>query len=96
MFTVLCITSAFTEEPFRNCAVRGISRCIPGVLNKEESFENDSFQGNLLECPQYTRPAEFMGLKVPDVLLSGNHAEIAKWRCEKSLEKTKNNRPDLL
>lgn len=73
-----------------------ISRLIPGVLNKEESHEDESFENGTLEYPQYTRPEEFMGLRVPDVLLSGNHGEIKKWREEESLKKTKERRPDLL
>ena len=70
-------------------------RFLEGVLSSE-SLDEESFSNNMLEYPQYTRPAEFMGRKVPEVLLSGNHKEIAKWRREKSLEKTKQVRPDLL
>lgn len=73
-----------------------IVRLIPGVLEKPEATINESFTENLLEGPQYTRPEEFEKLKVPKVLLSGNHGQIAKWRQEKSLAKTKKNRPDLL
>lgn len=73
-----------------------IVRLIPGVLKKPEATINESFTQNLLEGPQYTRPEEFDGLKVPGVLLSGNHGEVDKWRNEKSLEKTKKVRPDLL
>ncbi len=76
--------------------VDSITRLIPGVLEKKEATVNESFTDNLLEGPQYTRPEEFEGLKVPDVLLSGNHAKIEKWRKEKALEKTKKMRPDLL
>lgn len=76
--------------------IDAVARLIPGVLNKEESFQDESFSDNLLEYPQYTRPPEFMGRKVPDVLLSGHHQNIAKWRKEKSLEITKAKRPDLL
>ena len=72
-----------------------ISRLVPGVLNNEESSEDESHSAGLLEYPQYTRPAEWMGKKVPDVLISGNHALIAKWRMEQSLEVTKKNRPDM-
>jgi tRNA (guanine37-N1)-methyltransferase len=72
-----------------------ISRLVPGVLNNEESSEDESHSAGLLEYPQYTRPAEWMGKKVPDVLVSGNHALIAKWRMEQSLEVTKKNRPDM-
>lgn len=71
-------------------------RLIPGVLGNEESALTDSFQDHLLAPPLYTRPAEFRGLKVPDVLLSGNHAKIAEWRHKKAYEKTRNQRPDLL
>lgn len=72
-----------------------VVRLIPGVLEKVEAIVNESFTTNLLEGPQYTRPEEFEGKKVPKVLLSGNHAKIAKWRKEKSKELTKNRRPDL-
>lgn len=71
-------------------------RLIPGVLEKEEATKYESFTEGLLEYPQYTRPEEFKGWKVPKVLLSGNHKEIEKWRKEKALEKTKKVRPDLL
>jgi tRNA (guanine37-N1)-methyltransferase len=74
-----------------------IVRLIPGVLKKEEATEFESFSDqNLLEYPQYTRPEEFNGWKVPEVLLSGNHAEIEKWRKEKALKKTEKTRPDLI
>ena len=73
-----------------------LSRLIPNVLHNEHSSVDESFSDNLLEYPQYTKPADFNGLKVPDVLLSGNHKEIEKYRHEKSLEITKKNRPDLL
>ena len=62
----------------------------------EQSAADDSFSGGLLEAPQYTRPADFRGWKIPDVLLSGNHAEIAEWRKKEALRRTKENRPDLL
>ena len=73
-----------------------ISRLVPGVLNNEVSAEFESFQDNLLEYPQYSRPVEFEGLRVPDVLLSGHHANIEAWRREKSLERTLKWRPNLL
>ena len=76
--------------------VDAITRLIPGVLGKEESLLHESFEGNMLEGPQYTRPADFHGNKVPDVLLSGNHKAIELWRKEKALAKTKKVRPDLL
>ncbi len=75
--------------------VDSISRYVDGVLNKE-SIEEESFSNGLLEYPQYTRPEVFEGISVPEVLLSGNHQNIAKWRKEKSLEITKNKRPDLI
>jgi tRNA (guanine37-N1)-methyltransferase len=73
-----------------------IIRLLPGVLSDETSALSDSFQDNLLAPPVYTRPAEFKGLKVPDVLLSGHAEEIMKWRHEKAIERTKDRRPDLL
>ena len=76
--------------------VDAISRYVPSVLGNSETTSDESFSNNLLEYPQYTRPAEFMGLKVPDVLVSGNHQEVDKWRYQQSLEITKKNRPDLL
>ncbi|HEY7001884.1 MAG TPA: tRNA (guanosine(37)-N1)-methyltransferase TrmD [Candidatus Udaeobacter sp.] len=76
--------------------VDAIVRLLPGALGDEQSAVDDSFNCGLLETPQYTRPAEFRGWKVPEVLLSGNHAEIAKWRKEQALKRTRKNRPDLL
>ena len=76
--------------------VDAVVRLLPGVLGHEHSAHDDSFSARLLEAPQYTRPAEFRGWKVPDVLLSGNHAEIAKWRKEQAEKRTRENRPDLL
>ena len=73
-----------------------VSRLVPGVLNNEESAEFESFHDNLLEHPQYTRPVEFRGRKVPDVLLSGHHGNIDKWRREQSLKRTLERRPDLI
>lgn len=75
--------------------IDSIYRLCDGVITKE-SLEEESFQGKYLEYPHYTRPAEFRGLKVPDVLLSGNHRVIEEWRSKKRYEKTLNNRPDLL
>lgn len=72
-----------------------ISRLVPGVLNKEESFQTESFADDLLEYPQYTRPEVWHDKKVPDVLLSGHHVNIAKWRYEESVKRTKERRPDL-
>jgi tRNA (guanine37-N1)-methyltransferase len=76
--------------------VDAIVRLLPGALGHEQSAADDSFSNGLLEAPQYTRPAEFRGWKVPEVLLSGNHAEIAKWRKEQAIKRTRENRPDLL
>jgi tRNA (guanine37-N1)-methyltransferase len=76
--------------------VDAVVRLLPGVLGHELSASDDSFSVGLLEGPQYTRPAEFRGWKVPDVLLSGNHAEIAAWRKKEALRRTRENRPDLL
>lgn len=75
--------------------VDSIARLIPGVIT-EDSHENDSFNNNLLDYPTYTKPADFRGLKVPDVLLSGHHENIRKYRYEESLKRTKERRPDLL
>lgn len=76
--------------------VDAVVRLLPGVLSDETSALSDSFQGGLLDAPVYTRPAEFRGWKVPDILLSGNTPEIEKWRFEQSLERTRARRPDLL
>lgn len=73
-----------------------ISRLIPGVLNNDTSAEFESFHDNLLEYPQYTRPEEYRGLKVPDILLSGHHKNIDAWRREQSIKRTLERRPDLL
>jgi tRNA (guanine37-N1)-methyltransferase len=76
--------------------IDAIVRLLPGALGDGTSAADDSFIAGLLEYPQYTRPEEFKGLKVPDVLLSGNHKEIEKWRKQQAIEKTEANRPDLL
>ena len=73
-----------------------IVRLLPNALGSETSAANDSFSNNLLDCPHYTRPPDFRGMSVPEVLLNGNHAEIERWRREKALEKTKKIRQDLL
>lgn len=72
-----------------------VARLVPGVLNNEESATTESFYDGLLEYPQYTRPEEWMGRRVPEVLLSGHHANIEKWRLEQSVERTRVRRPDL-
>ena len=76
--------------------IDALARFIPGVLGEENSLTHESFTGSLLDFPQYTRPAEFRGMSVPQVLLSGNHGEIEKWRHARRIEKTRNVRPDLL
>jgi len=73
-----------------------VCRLIPGVLGDEESAKEETFSRGQLEYPHYTRPAEFRGMRVPEVLLSGNHAEIAKWREQQSVRRTRQRRPDLL
>ena len=77
------------------CIIDSISRKLDGTLGKIESMEEDSFENGLLEYPQYTKPREYRGLKVPDVLLNGNHALIAEYRHEEQLKRTKERRPDL-
>ncbi|HEX8634449.1 MAG TPA: tRNA (guanosine(37)-N1)-methyltransferase TrmD [Pyrinomonadaceae bacterium] len=83
-------------EPAAAVVVDAMVRLIPGALGSETSAANDSFSEGLLDFPHYTRPPEFRGRRVPDVLLGGNHAEIARWRKESALLKTRRNRPDLL
>ena len=78
------------------CIMDAVSRLVPGVLNNDDSASDESFEGNTLEYPQYTRPEEFMGKHVPDVLLSGHHANIERWRREQSLLRTIERRPDLM
>ncbi|MCP2730325.1 tRNA (guanosine(37)-N1)-methyltransferase TrmD [Limnofasciculus baicalensis] len=75
--------------------INGVMRLLPGTVAKEESLKLESFEAGLLDYPQYTRPAEFRGQKVPDVLLSGNHREIERWRREQQIERTRSRRPDL-
>ncbi|HTB82679.1 MAG TPA: tRNA (guanosine(37)-N1)-methyltransferase TrmD [Candidatus Sulfotelmatobacter sp.] len=76
--------------------IDAVTRLLPGVLGDDDSSRDESFSHGLLEYPQYTRPAEFRGIKVPEVLLNGNHAEIEKWRREQAESRTKKQRPDLL
>lgn len=83
-------------EPAAIVVVDSIVRLLPEALGSETSAVNDSFSNGLLDCPHYTRPAEFRGMKVPEVLLNGNHAEIEKWRFSQALEKTRAIRPDLI
>ncbi|MFA5864524.1 MAG: tRNA (guanosine(37)-N1)-methyltransferase TrmD [Phycisphaerae bacterium] len=83
-------------EPAAMVLVDAVVRLIPGVLGDEQSAVRESFSEGLLEYPQYTKPREFRGMKVPDILLNGDHAKIEAWRKEKALERTKNRRPDLL
>jgi tRNA (guanine37-N1)-methyltransferase len=83
-------------EPAALVVIDAVVRLIPGALGSETSATTESFCDGLLDYPHYTRPPEFEGLRVPDVLLTGNHAEIARWRQKAAEEKTKRNRPDLL
>lgn len=76
--------------------LNGVVRLLPGTVGKSESLAAESFEDGLLDYPHYTRPAEFRGYKVPDVLLSGNHAEIARWRRAQQIQRTRDRRPDLL
>lgn len=76
--------------------VDAVTRLLPGALGCEQSAKRESFVKGLLDHPQYTRPAEYRGMKVPEVLVSGNHAEIERWRQDKAVEKTRRDRPDLL
>lgn len=75
--------------------LNGVVRLLPGTVGKEESLKAESFEAGLLDYPQYTRPAEFRGWKVPDVLLSGHHAEIERWRRKQQIQRTRDRRPDL-
>ncbi len=76
--------------------IDAVVRLLKGALGDEDSAENDSFSNGLLEYPQYTRPGNFRGMKVPDILLSGDHAKIEQWRKHQAMERTKRSRPDLL
>src|SRR5258706_1391284 len=89
-----CVLSG--GEPAALCVVDAVARLLPGVLGDFDSAESDSFHSGLLDCAYYTRPAEFAGERVPDVLLSGDHARIARWRRENALRRTFERRPDLL
>lgn len=75
--------------------INGVVRLLPGTVGKEESLKAESFEAGLLDYPQYTRPSDFRGMKVPNILLSGNHAEIARWRKEQQIKRTRDRRPDL-
>lgn len=83
-------------EPAALVVIDATVRLLPGALGSATSATNESFSDGLLDCPQYTRPPEFEGMRTPEVLLNGNHAEIARWRQAAAQEKTKRNRPDLL
>ena len=83
-------------EPAAMVIIDALVRLLPGALGSETSAINDSFENDLLDFPHYTRPPEFRGLRVPEVLQNGNHADIEKWRKQKALAKTLKNRPDLL
>lgn len=83
-------------EPAAVVVVDAVVRLIPGALGSETSALNESFSDGRLDYPHYTRPPEFRGMRVPDILLTGHHGEIARWRSEQALKKTERNRPDLL
>ena len=83
-------------EPAALVLIDATVRLLPGALGSATSTTNESFSDGVLDCPQYTRPPEFEGMRTPEVLLNGNHAEIARWRQQAAREKTKQNRPDLL
>ena len=83
-------------EPAALIIIDAVFRCLPGALGNAESTSSESFTDGLLEYPQYTRPAEFRGLEVPEILLSGNHGRIEDWRRRQALERTKHRRPDLI
>lgn len=83
-------------EPAALVVIDAIVRLLPGALGSETSAVHESFSESLLDHPQYTRPPEIRGLRVPDILLTGNHAEIARWRRDQAIKKTQRNRPDLL
>ncbi|MBZ0252831.1 MAG: tRNA (guanosine(37)-N1)-methyltransferase TrmD [Candidatus Methylomirabilis sp.] len=83
-------------EPAAACLIDAACRLVPGVLGNQESVRQESFEQGLLEYPQYTRPREVLGLEVPEVLLSGDHARIAAWRREQAIRRTRARRPDLL
>ena len=83
-------------EPAAAVVIDAVVRLLPGALGSETSAVFESFSEGLLDHPQYTRPPDFRGMKVPDVLLSGNHAQIERWRREAAIAKTRRNRPDLL
>jgi tRNA (guanine37-N1)-methyltransferase len=83
-------------EPAAVVLVDAVVRLLPGALGSETSAVNESFSEGLLDFPNYTRPPEFRGMRVPEVLTGGHHAEVARWRREAAVEKTRRNRPDLL
>ena len=83
-------------EPAALCVVDALARLLPGVVGSFDSVESDSFHSGILDAPYYTRPAEYRGWRIPDVLLSGNHAAIARYRREQALRRTLERRPDLL
>ena len=83
-------------EPAALVVIDAVVRLLPGALGSETSAVHESFSESLLDHPQYTRPPEILGLRVPDILLTGNHAEIARWRRDQAIKKTQRNRPDLL
>ena len=95
LFAILSAVFAALTSILAKIGIDAVVRLIPGVLGQADSHIQDSFSTGLLEHPHYTRPADFRGMKVPDVLLSGNHAKIEEWREEQSLKRTFTRRPDL-
>ena len=93
---ILCGHYKGVDERIREVIADTVIRLIPGVIGDEQSALGDSFQDGLVAPPEYTRPPEFRGWKVPDVLLSGNHAKIEQWRMEQAIERTRQRRPGLL
>src|SRR2546430_14967396 len=94
--TLFPYTTLFRSALPAMVIIDAVTRLLPGALGDDQSSHDESFSCGLLEYPQYTRPAEFRGMKVPEVLLSGNHAEIEKWRLEQAKKRTKERRRDLL
>jgi tRNA (guanine37-N1)-methyltransferase len=83
-------------EPAAVCLIDAVIRYLPGALGHEQATTEESFSQNMLEYPQYTKPREYRGMEVPEILISGHHAKIEAWRKEQALERTRIRRPDLL
>ena len=96
LIAIIAVITTTGGEPAALVVIDAVVRLLPGALGSETSAANESFSHGLLDCPQYTRPPDFEGMRAPEVLFTGNHAEIARWRHEASMDKTKRHRPDLL